>query len=312
MLFLIIIIALALELMVAQSKQIKKIQWLSGYRDWIISLFRKSALWDGAVGVLAILALPIILIAWLQNSSFYIDSLYGLTNIVLVVFFLVYCFRYRSLEKVIDDLSRPDNNDVNQFVEYERNVMRELLGQTEPAIQYRYSVLTEAVLVQANERLFAVMFWFLIFGPAGALAYRLSWFLTEYPMDPGVVEPDDDDMDAASYRLFGILSWVPARICAAGYALAGGFEDALSEWSEQSVGERYDFCQSNNRVLGKTGMAALHIHRYESSIEDDEAIDKIVNVDAVKAARALVLRTLLLTCAVIAIIGLTAWFVVSY
>ncbi len=312
MVFLIIIIALALELMVLQSELIKKISGLSGYRDWVISLFRKNTLWDGPVGVLAVLVLPVLLVAWLQTSSFYNDSLYGLSGIVLGVFILVYSMRYRSLEKVIDDLSTPVNSDVDQFVERERIAMRELLGQSEPAIQYRYSVLTEAVLVQANERLFAVIFWFLIFGPAGALAYRFSWFLAEHPIDPGAIEPGDDDMDAASYRLFGILSWVPARICAAGYALAGGFEDALSEWSEQSVSEQYDFCQSNQQVLGKTGMAALHIHRYESVIEDDDTIDKIVNVDAVKAARALVLRTLLIICAVIATIGLTGWFVVNY
>jgi len=309
MLLITIIIALALELMVAQSEHIKKIHWLNGYRLWIISVFRKNTLWDGPLGVLAILLVPLLLVVWLQTSSFYNNSLYGLTGILLGVCILVYCLRYRALDNVIDDLSTLGDSDVNRFAEVEKIAMSELLGQTEPAIQHRYSVLAEAVMVQANERLFAVIFWFLIFGPAGALIYRLSWYLAEHPLDPGTVEPGDDDLDAASYRLFGILSWVPARICAAGYALAGGFEDALSEWSEQSVGGQYDFCKSNQQVLGKTGMAALHISRYESTVEDDEVIDKMVNIDAVKAARALVLRTLLLGCIILGIVSVTGWFV---
>jgi len=188
--------------------------------------------------------------------------------------------------------------------------MREILGQKEPPFQHRYSILTEAVLVQANERLFSVLFWFLVFGPAGALAYRISWYLSEHPLDPGSIEPEDDDIDAASYRLFGILSWVPARISAAGYALAGHFEDAISGWSERGVGSQYDFCKSNRTVLGKAGMGALHISRYENTIEtEDELIDKMVNADAVKAARALVLKTLLLGCTIVALVTLTGWFV---
>ncbi|VAW77477.1 hypothetical protein MNBD_GAMMA12-1471 [hydrothermal vent metagenome] len=309
MLFITIIIALALELMVTHSVKIKKTHWLIAYREWIISLFRKNLFWDGPIGVLAILVIPVVLISLLQTSSFYNDSLYGLTGLILGVLLLVYSFRYSSLDQAIESLSVSAVDSEEQFLAAEKAAMGELLGQSQPAIQYRYSVLTEAVMVQANERLFAVIFWFLIFGPAGALAYRLSWFMYEHPLDPGTIEPSDDDLDAASYRLFGILSWVPARICAAGYALAGGFEDALSEWSELSMKGKYDFCKSNYKVLAKTGMAALHIGRYESTLEDDDLVDKMVSVNAVKAARALVLRTLLLACVIISIVTITGWIV---
>ncbi len=309
MLFITIIIALALELMVVHSVRIKNTHWLNAYREWIITLFRKNLLWDGPLGVLAILVIPVLLISMLQTSSFYNDTLYGLTGLIFGVFLLVYSFRYSSLDQAIENLSVSAVNDDSQFLAAEKTAMSELLGQSQPAVQYRYSVLTEAVMVQANERLFAVIFWFLILGPAGAVAYRLSWFLYEHPLDSGAVEPGDDDLDAASYRLFGILSWVPARICAAGYALAGAFEDALSEWSELSVSGQYDFCKSNQNVLAKTGMAALHISRYESPLEDDDLVDKRVNVNAVKAARALVLRTLLLACVIISMVTITGWIV---
>jgi len=309
MTFIIITIALALELMFVHFERIKGFGWISGYRDKVIGIF-KSGKWDGPVGVLAILFVPVAAMAWLQTSDFYKNSMFGLAGIIIGVFVLAYCLRYRPMDQAIDGLVIEDGSDKDTLDANEMAAMQEILGQKEPPTQHRYSILTEAVLVQANERLFSVLFWFLIFGPAGALAYRICWYLNEYPLDPGPVESGDDDIDAASYRLFGILSWVPARISAAGYALAGHFEDALNGWSEQRVGSQYDFCKSNNAVLGKAGMGALHISRYESIVEsEDEPVDKMVNADAVRAARALVLKTLLLGCTIIALVTLTGWFV---
>lgn len=64
---------------------------------------------------------------------------------------------------------------------------------------------------QGFERLFAVIFWFALFGPAGALAYRLLYLLTQW-------RPSE-----AAARLLWAMEWLPARLLSASFALTGNF-----------------------------------------------------------------------------------------
>ena len=74
--------------------------------------------------------------------------------------------------------------------------------------------------MQANNRLFAVIFWFVLIGPLGAWAYRVTDLIRrravfntsrdqEYS-NPAVLN--------ASVMIHGWLAWIPARLTAIGYA----------------------------------------------------------------------------------------------
>jgi membrane protein required for beta-lactamase induction len=76
-----------------------------------------------------------------------------------------------------------------------------------------------ALFIQSHERRFGVCLWFLVAGPAGAVLYRVASRIG------GLVESPAAQRQAA--LLHGLLAWVPARLTALLFGLAGSMDDAL-------------------------------------------------------------------------------------
>lgn len=317
MIFITIIIALAIEILVDHPQRMRNMSWLMTYRNWVVKLFGKSTSWNGVVGVLGVVAIPLVILKIIQSTSTFSDLMYGFFGILLGVLVLIYCLRYRAMYQLVDELSVDSKNAITQM--QLKTLAQELLGETQVSKDPNRT-LTEQVIIQANERLFAVIFWFVIFGPMGALMYRMAWYLKDNPLSlpdshsAGADATDDaeDNFNSAAVKLYAILSWIPARLTAFAYALAGGFEDAFGSWKEPGFSEEYNIIQSNHSILKGTGLGALRLSRYETGVvqsEDDEGQEpqSIVEIEAVKAAGALVLRSLLMWCALLAIVVLTVW-----
>ncbi len=95
----------------------------------------------------------------------------------------------------------------------------------------------EFSVLAAHRHVFGVLFWFIVLaglglGPAGAVLYRLSEFVTRYwphvarRQAPAVSEAA---CQAAAQAWHGV-DWLPARITALGFAVVGSFEDAIDNW----------------------------------------------------------------------------------
>lgn len=74
------------------------------------------------------------------------------------------------------------------------------------------------------ERMFAVIFWFLLLGPMGALAFRLV----------RLDQKGNDGSDEAelSARLLWILEWPVVRILGISFAFTGNFTGCYQKWKE--------------------------------------------------------------------------------
>jgi len=99
---------------------------------------------------------------------------------------------------------------------------------------------TESVLENGHDAVFGALFWFVIAGPAGALAYRLANTLDALWGHRG---PRFGRFGSAAARLDDLLGLVPARLTAATYALlgsgAGGCRHGLAgarEWPSSNAG----------------------------------------------------------------------------
>lgn len=77
-----------------------------------------------------------------------------------------------------------------------------------------------AIFYQGFERWFAVIFWFVLLGPAAALAYRLFKIIAQKPQTS---EEEQVILDNAVY----IAEWLPVRILGFTFALAGNFERCI-------------------------------------------------------------------------------------
>lgn len=83
-----------------------------------------------------------------------------------------------------------------------------------------------AIFYQGFERWFAVVFWFVILGPAAALAYRLFKIIAQKPQTG---EEEQSILDNAVY----VTEWLPVRILTFTFALAGNFDRCLGVCREQ-------------------------------------------------------------------------------
>jgi len=101
----------------------------------------------------------------------------------------------------------------------------------------------EATAYQGFERLFAVLFWFVLFGPAGALLYRLSFLYAQlHPEEP-------------VRRWLWALEWLPVRLLGVSFAITGNFVGCVNRWKV------YVFClaSTSRSVLRETVLGALSV-----------------------------------------------------
>jgi AmpE protein len=96
------------------------------------------------------------------------------------------------------------------------------------------------------ERLYAVVFWFVLGGPAAALAYRLAWLQEDVASPEAAATPDD-------FPLRDWLEWLPARLLALSFALVGDFDACLRRWRDVFSGSGH----ASVDVLESCGNAAL-------------------------------------------------------
>jgi adenosylcobinamide-phosphate synthase len=107
----------------------------------------------------------------------------------------------------------------------------------EPATQWTESDIAraaiEAAFIRAHRDLLALIAWFVVLpGPAGVVLYKLSATLADQ-----WGRRSDEEFGAFGHfssRAFQVLDWVPARLTAIGFAIAGDLEDALHCWRSQS------------------------------------------------------------------------------
>ena len=87
----------------------------------------------------------------------------------------------------------------------------------------RYAI--ERALMLSHRHVFGVFFWYLLFGPTGAVVYRLADYAarTWEREAPG-------DFSGFSVTAWRWMDWIPVRLTGIGFAIVGNFEDAMYAW----------------------------------------------------------------------------------
>ncbi|MGH8528691.1 MAG: regulatory signaling modulator protein AmpE [Nevskiales bacterium] len=289
-----IILALIAERLLSQLREWREHAWYARYLDWLDQRSKLPWLWHSAWGLLLLIAAPVAAVALIQALLH--GGVITLLGLLFGVLVLVFCLGPRDLaeeihsyldaqaagdhgesERIAADLSRLPPGAVSTGSEECRGVVR-------------------GVLIQGHERLLAVLFWFYLLGPMGAVLYRLSATL------PGLLQQRDvsDNLREVALRLHAILAWLPVRLSAALYTLAGSTDDALQAWRAQT-GDEGDWSAQSWRLLARVGCGAMQM---EDSA--DQPV-KLEPEDALIEALALVRRALLLGLGVLAAFTIGGW-----
>ena len=136
-----------------------------------------------------------------------------------------------------DALDRGDENEARRLLAEWRHLDASELPRTEVL---RHVI--EHALLAAHRHVFGVFFWFVVvsalgLGPMGAVFYRMAEFSTRYwsYRHRTIDAPANDQLLALSQRLFAYIDHMPARLTAAGFAVVGNFEEAVSSWRRDAT-----------------------------------------------------------------------------
>jgi adenosylcobinamide-phosphate synthase len=91
----------------------------------------------------------------------------------------------------------------------------------------------ETGLLLSHWRVFGVLFWFLLLpGPSGPILYRMAQVAAQRwnPAPEAAAALPADHFGDFARRAFALIDWLPARLTAFGFAIAGDFEGAVYCW----------------------------------------------------------------------------------
>lgn len=291
-----LLFALACERGLTHLLRLREPRWLDRYCDWV---GRRLASRQGGVLVFATVVAAVLPVLPVAAASWSLGSrLLGLPQFAFAVFLLLFSFGPRDLKDEVDDyvsaLERGDS-------EAAASGAKELLENdaTGRGAGMREAV-EEAIFVQANNRIFGVIFWFLVLGPPGAWLFRVTDLLRRRAafeaMRAGVAVTGPT-FSGALALVHGALSWLPARLTALSYGLAGSFEDAVGNWRVAVDGASTGLLDAAEDLLARVGRGSL-----QPSIAEVAAAD--LDLATARGAWRIVSRSLWIWLAAIAVLVL--------
>lgn len=224
-----LVIALALDSILGEPKKAHPLVLFGHFANSVEKYVYSSScstVWQQRnSGTLAFLlaVLPITFLFWLITA-------HPISNLLLSPIILYLCIAPNSLKQhALAVYNALQNNDI-ESARYQVSmiVSRETEQMDEQAIT-RASI--ESVLENGADAIFAALFWFVIAGVPGVVAYRLCntldamWgYKNERYQHFGMITARVDDL----------LNWLPSRLTALSYTLIGQSKIALQCWKSQA------------------------------------------------------------------------------
>ena len=249
-------LGLVCERFLTSLLHLRELRWFDRYFDWALERIGRVS---GVGAVLVTIALCLLLVVpVIAIVVFFGDRLHHIPYVLFAAFVLIFSLGPRDLGREMDEyLAAVESGDAE---ETSRRV-KELMEGDPDADADSHSTVERAVFVQANNRLFGVIFWFLVAGPAGAWLFRVVDLMrrrAKFESD----RLQRENIETAAFlepvqTLHGLLAWIPARLLALGYALAGSFEGAINNWRSFDRAARGRFYEFNDRLLASVGCGAM-------------------------------------------------------
>ena len=258
----------------------RNFDWFDQYSRWLLKTL--PGLSSQNQSSILILLLPVMLLVGVLQS--WIDNrMYGLLDLIFGLAIFAFSLGPRDLNRQVDRYLQARENGDDETANSEACGI--LLGEAPADPDQQTVAVMRGILHAANDRIFAVIFWFVLLGPFGALLYRLSSH-TQH-------SSNNATLAKAARQLQAILAWVPAHLVAIGYALTGNYEGAKQEFYNKN--KQVDLADCNYHTLITAGQGAL------------KDCDPGNAAACIRSARALTLRTLIVWLAVIGILTLMGW-----
>lgn len=294
-----LLIGLLVERLATRLFHLRRLRWLERIIDAGFRYAERMANWPAMIPVVLIIVLLLLPVAAVVFALG--DSFLGFPYIIVAIIVLFFSFGPQDIAE-----------DVDEYCKAVEDGDRERIRQTAKAIiesevpdddRERVHRVEEGVCVRANNRLFAIIFWFILLGPLGAWVYRSADLVRRRAVfcadREEQCESTTERIRDAATRLHGWLAWIPARLTAIGYAAAGHFDAATGAWRAPSEHMEDSVSERNDRLLARVGVAALALP------EGDDLTERAIA--GALAANRLVFRLFMIWAVVIAAMTLYGW-----
>jgi AmpE protein len=249
MTFIITLIALIIERFFHWS-HLRHWQWFTRYQHYITIRFLS---WPNYL-LLALCVLPLVILVGMV-SCLINGWMFNIPKLIFGVIILLYCMGPNNLWVEIYSCIRALNQDDPHLAVEKVKKTFGIIAADQP--QLFHQSFTRAIFIAANKRIFAVIFWFALFGPWAAILYRAV----------NLCGNATTSLGNAALQVEQILNWLPIRVFTFLFALVGHFTHVLARWKLYvKTG-----IQSNEVMLGECGIAAFHVAREDTLPEDGTA-----------------------------------------
>ena len=289
-----LLIGLVVERVATQLFHWRRLRWIDRVIDAGFRQSGRLANWPALISVLVLtllLALPVIgiIIALGPDPQ-------ELAYLIFAIVILMFSIGPKDIGEEVDEYCAAVAAEDEEKI---HNSAKSIIEDDVPEDpRERIGRVEEAVCVQANNRLFAVVFWFVLLGPLAAWIYRVTDLIRRRAVFNASRDEESDGNSGrirdAAEKLHGWLAWVPARITAIGYATAGHYDEAIAALRAPTEDAEMTTSEQSERLLARVGVAALAIQD-----KPDETISER-GIRGATAANKLVFRQLLIWAVIIA------------
>jgi len=281
-------ICLLAERFLGSLDAFRKFGWFTRFQKALLSRLKPNTVWKSRLALLVLLGAPVILV---QIAYAWMSAVFALFGFIFACAMVLYCFGPKGFyeeTRAFCDALRGRQNDTARW--YASTILGQEFKDTPPS--EIAPIIGEHLYVIANDRIFAVMFWYAVLGPAGAMLYRLSSLL--HARATKVDNPETIGFNRLVIKVHYWIAWGPSRLLVLGYAATGNFVESMSRCSQgaQSCAEHWPNMNERMLVCAGTGQ------------DPADQVDPIANIER---GLALLRRTTVLWVGLTALITLTRW-----
>lgn len=252
MTFIVTLISLVIERFFHWS-HLRRWRWFNTFQQWL-SHSSISRLPSFFLLIIALLPLTLFVgfINYLLNGW-----LYGILKLLFGVAVLLYCmgpsnFWVQTYRCINQFHKEEDPNAAMQAAQTEFG-----FGPIDSSQEFHLAF-TRNIFIAAYDRVFAVVFWFVLLGPVGAVLYR-SIALMRAGSPLGLMY--------TAKIIQQLLDWIPIRMLTFIFALGGHFARVFARWKKTILKGP----ETNDAMLADCGIAALDVMEGSLIVEDGSA-----------------------------------------